>query len=355
MMKKSVLPFFSCYPVLGLLLIVTLFNQVIAPLSFAQTTVMEETASEEAAMFARETPPALPENISQAADLIIALANGEVTLIDLSAPMAVPEGIAETKDIEYGNVNGRPLLLDLYQPRERSGKLPGIILIHGGGWSGGQRSDYKYYCVRFPLMGYVVATVSYRFVGEAPFPACVEDVKCAVRWMRANADKYGIDPDAIAAIGGSAGGHLAMMLGYSPGVAELEGTGGHAEFSSAVQAVVNLYGPTDITLKEFHDNKTLLAFFGGKHYDEVPDQYRLASPITHLKKEAPPTLIIHGTDDDTVPVSQADLLAARLKELGCPHEYLRLQGYPHTLDIAVETNRHVRWHIYHFLDKYLKR
>ncbi len=323
--------------------------------SYAQPAVQDETAREEAALFALETPPALPENISQAADLIVAIANGELTLIDLSSPMPVPESIVETKDIEYGNVNGRPLLLDLYQPQERSGPLPGIVLIHGGGWSSGQRSDYKYYCVRFPLMGYVVATVSYRFVNEAVFPACVEDVKCAVRWMRANADKYGINPEAIAAIGGSAGGHLAMMLGYSAGVAELEGRGGQGEYSSAVQAVVDLYGPVDMTLEEFHENKTLLAFFGGKHFNEIPDQYRLASPNTHLKKGMPPTLIIHGTDDDTVPVSQADLLEARLKELDCPYEYLRLKGYPHTLDIAVEINKYVRWHIYHFLDKHLKR
>jgi len=314
-----------------------------------------DIASEEAALFALETPPPLPEAIKGPGDVLVAIANGDLTLIDLSAPMPVPDTVVETKDVEYGNVNGRPLLLDLYRPRESTGPLPGILLIHGGGWSGGQRSDYKYYCVRFPLMGYVVATVSYRFIDEAIFPACVQDVKCAVRWMRANAEQYGINPNAIAAVGGSAGGHLAMMLGYSAGVAELEGTGGHEKNDRAVQAVVNLYGPVDMTLEDFHENDTLLAFFGGKPFKEVPNQYRLASPLTHVKKNSPPTLIIHGTEDFTVPVSQADLLADRLKELGCDYEYLRLNGYPHTLDIGVETNKHVRWHIYHFLDKYLKQ
>ena len=173
--------------------------------------------------------------------------------------------------------------------------------------------------------------------------------------MRANAGKYGINPDKIAAIGGSAGGHLSMMLGYSAGVPELEGAGGHQEYSSAVQAVVDLYGPTDITLPEHHDNPTLLAFFGGKTFDEVPDQYRLASPITHLTKDAPPTLIIQGTDDEIVPVSQSDLLAERLKELGVEYEYLRLPGYPHTLDILLEANAYCRWHIYRFLDKHLRQ
>lgn len=326
------------------------------PFAAVSSTADEAPAvSEEAVLFAMAAPPPLPENINEMADLVVAAADGKLTLLDLDDPVPVPDTVIETKDIEYGNVNGRPLLLDLYQPREHSGPLPAVVFIHGGGWSGGQRSDYKYYCVRFPQMGYVVATVSYRFVDEAIFPACVQDVKCAVRWMRANAEKYGINPDAIAAVGGSAGGHLAMMLGYSAGVAELEGDGGHPEYSSAVQAVVNLYGPVDMTLEEFHENKTLLAFFGGKHFTEIPDQYRLASPMTHVKQGVPPTLIIHGTDDETVPVSQADLLAERLKELGCEYKYLRLTGYPHTLDILLEVNKHVRWHMYHFLDKYLKK
>ena len=324
---------------------------LLLPCASYASVAVEET---EAALFALETPPPLPENINEMADLVIAAANGELTMIHLSDPVPVPDSVVETKDIEYGNVNGRPLLLDLYQPRDREGPLPGIVLIHGGGWSGGNRSDYKYYCVRFPQMGYVVATVSYRLVGEAPFPACIEDVKCAVRWMRAHAEQYGINPDAIAAIGGSAGGHLSMMLGYSPDVPELEGTGGHEDYSSAVQAVVNLYGPTDLTPEEFHEHPTLVAFFGGKTFAEAPDQYRLASPLTHLRKGAPPTLVIQGTDDDIVPVAQADLLVERLRELGVEHEYLRMHGYPHTLDILVEINRYVRWHIYHFLDKHLK-
>jgi len=122
--------------------------------------------------------------------------------------------------------------------KRRSSKAVGVARA---GWAKGDRKDYKYYTVRYAKRGYVVATISYRFVKEAIFPAYVQDAKCAVRWMRANADKYPIDPKRIVAIGGSAGGHLAMMLGYSAGVPELEGNGGHAKFSSAVQVVVNLY------------------------------------------------------------------------------------------------------------------
>jgi len=316
--------------------------------------VLPET---EAALVALESPPPLPENITNTGDLLMQLGLGNLTKLDIeeAEKAPVPDDVEEIKDIQYGDGDGTPLLLDLYLPRDRKEPLPGVIFIHGGGWSGGKRSDYRYYTMRVAQMGYAVATVSYRLVPKAVFPAAVQDVKCAVRWMRANADKYSINPDRIAAIGGSAGGHLSMMLGYSEGVPELEGKGGHQEYSSAVQAVVNLYGPVDITLPEHHDNPTLLGFFGGKRFDEAPDQYRLASPITHLTADAPPTLIIHGTDDLTVPVDQADLLASRLKELGVEYEYLRLEGYPHTLDIILEANAYCRWHIYRFLDKYLRK
>ena len=128
------------------------------------TAFCEETslASEEAALFALKTPPPLPENINEMADLVVAAANGELTMIDLQAPIAVPENVIETKDIEYGNVDGRKLQLDLYQPREHSGPLPAVIFIHGGGWSGGDRSDYQVYTIAFAQKGYVAATIGYR-------------------------------------------------------------------------------------------------------------------------------------------------------------------------------------------------
>ncbi|NLN92411.1 MAG: alpha/beta hydrolase [Candidatus Hydrogenedens sp.] len=304
-------------------------------------------------LVALEEPPALPANINQESDLHLAVGKGEVTLLNLSDPVPVPETVIETTDIEYGRVGDRALLLDLYRPARQEGPQPGLIFIHGGGWSSGKKSDYKYYTVRFAQMGFVVATISYRFVQEAPFPACVEDAKCAVRWMRAHADEYGIRADAIAVAGGSAGGHLAMMLGYAADTPELEGKGGHEQFSSAVQAVINLYGPTDLTPEEFHNHPTLTAFFGGKSYDQVPESYALASPMHHLDKNDPPTLVIHGTDDSTVPVAQADLLVAQLEKLEIPHEYLRMKGYPHTLDILLEANQFVRWHMYRFLKTHL--
>ncbi|MEA3365474.1 MAG: alpha/beta hydrolase, partial [Candidatus Hydrogenedentes bacterium] len=191
----------------------------------------------------------------------------------------------------------------------------------------------------------------YRLVDQAKFPAAVEDAKCAVRWMRAHAGEYGIDPDNIAVIGGSAGGHLAMMVGYSDD-SEFKGAGDYQDVSSAVQAVVNFYGPYDLTAdiaKESGDVKDFL----GATYEENPNIYLEASPMHYLDEGGPPTLIFHGTIDDVVPIEQSDRLAARLEELGISHEYLRFEGWPHTMDLAGPVNERCRWFMYRFFEKHL--
>ncbi len=313
----------------------------------------QQARIDEAALLAADTPPPVPTGFKTRQDVMQAVLTGRLTVLNPKMRIPVPDNVLELKDVEYGRVGDRPLLLDLYVPKGLTRPVPALIFIHGGGWQGGDRRDYKYYTVRYAKRGYVAATISYRFVKEAIFPACVQDAKCAVRWMRANAAKYHVDPKRIAALGGSAGGHLAMMLGYSAGVPELEGDGGHAGVSSAVQAVVNLYGPVDLTVPVAHEHPITMAFFGGKTYKEAPDQYKLASPITHLDKNDPPTLILQGTLDELVPVAQADMLAKRLKALGIPCMYDRLEGYPHTMDISREVNIRCQWFIHRFLEKRL--
>lgn len=309
---------------------------------------------EEEALLAAAEPPPIPPGFTSEQEVLGAILERKLTLLSPLMAVPIPHGVVELKDIEYGRVGERALLLDLYLPEGLDRPRPGLIFIHGGGWEGGKRSDYKYYTVRYGKRGYVVATISYRLVQEAPFPACVQDAKCAVRWMRANAEKYHVDPNKIGVFGGSAGGHLALMVGYSSDVAELEGEGGHAEYSSAVQAVVDFYGPVDLTLPiRERDRQLVRNFFGGKSYDEAPAQYALASPMTHLDNADPPTLIFHGTIDDLVPVAQSDLLAAKLEELGIPHAYERIEGYPHAMDMAKEINIHCRWYTNRFLAKYL--
>ncbi len=244
--------------------------------------------------------------------------------------------------------------LNLYSPKRIDRAVPGLIFIHGGGWSSGSRDDYHFYGVKFAERGYVVASVSYRLAPNHPFPAAVHDVKCAVRWMRSSAAKLHVNPDRIGVVGGSAGGHLAMMIGYSSDVHELEGTGGHAGISSRVNAVVNFYGPTDLTTPFAANNKTVINFIGGKKIDDARNQFELASPITHVTKDDPPTLIFHGTIDDIVPIAQADLLAKKLESLGVPHRYDRLKGWPHGLDLAEVVNRRCLRLMTGFLQKHLQ-
>ena len=279
--------------------------------------------------------------------MLAAYALKELKLMNLNPPL--PDGVAEHKDIEYGRVGARSLQLDLFTPTNLTHSVPGLIFIHGGGWKGGKRQDYRVYTTHFAKLGYVVATISYRLVPEAPYPACVQDAKNAVRWMRANAAQWHVDPDRIVVIGGSAGGHLSMMVGFSADVPELEGTGGYPGVPSKVSAVVNFYGPADLTTPFATNSGLVKALLGGKTYAEAPELYRQASPLSHLKKGAPPTLTFHGTIDEIVPIDQADSLDARMKSLQLEHEYERLEGWPHTMDASVPVNAYAKARIEDFL------
>jgi acetyl esterase/lipase len=303
-----------------------------------------------AASLPADLPPP-PKGYKSNAEVMLAI--GLKAIKPISQPKEVPEGVVETRNLEYARIGDRSLQLDLYQPAKLDRPVPGLVFIHGGGWSGGSREVYKYYTVRYAQRGYVAATISYRLVGEAPYPAAVEDAKSAVRWLRANAAKYHIDPDRLAAVGGSAGGHLAMMLGYSADAKQFERMGGNPGVSSGVQAVINFYGPFDMTTPFARTNSTVQRFLSGKTYDEAPELYRESSPANYLRAGAPPTLIFHGTIDEIVPIDQADLLARRLKELRVPFVYDRLEGWPHTLDLAESVNERCQALMNRFLAKHL--
>jgi len=163
--------------------------------------------------------------------------------------LLIPESKAELLEIEgltYAKYGERILQLDLFKPKEQSEALPAIIWIHGGGWRGGTRDSGHKMARYFAERNYVAVAISYRLSGEAPFPAQIHDCKAAVRWLRANAQAYGIDPKRIGAIGNSAGGHLAALLATSAGVEELEGDGGNEVYSSALQAAVGSGAQTDL-------------------------------------------------------------------------------------------------------------
>jgi acetyl esterase/lipase len=296
-------------------------------------------------------PPPLPPGYPTNEALVAAILSGKIKLVDLQN-ITVPDTVEERLGIAYGNGGGRALHLDLYLPKERNEPAPAILFLHGGGWKHGQRDQMKYYCIQFAARGFVTATATYRLSGEAPFPAAVQDVKCAVRWLRANESAFKIDPDRIVVSGNSAGGHLAMMIGYADDPV-LEGSGGHAGISSRVRAVVNFYGPTDLTTDFAREQGLVKSFMDEKSIEEAPENYRLGSPVIHLTPDDPPTLIFHGTIDDTVPVAQADRLAEKLKSLGIAHVYERYEGWPHTLDLALEVNRRCVYQMERFFQQHV--
>jgi acetyl esterase/lipase len=300
-------------------------------------------------------PPDPPAGFSTSDEAFQAVLSGKVPRSD--PPVDPDLAVVVTPDVEYGNPGDRPLLLDLYSPREPGQPLPAIVFIHGGSWRGGKKEDYRSYATYFAQRGYVCASVQYRLSKEAPFPAAVHDAKAAIRFIRANAKSLGVDPQRIGVAGGSAGGHLAMMVGFSSDIASLDGNSGHPGVSSRVQCVVNLYGPTDMTTpyaqRVSTTNPAVKAFFAGT-YQEQPELYRAGSPIQYVSPDDPPTLIMHGTVDELVPINQADILATKLAEVGVPYIYDRLPGWPHSMDTARPVNERVLWFAERFFDRYLK-
>ncbi len=205
------------------------------------------------------------------------------------------------------------------------------IFIHGGGWKGGKRSDYMTYLVSFAEKGYMTATVSYRLKRDSIYPASVEDVSDAVEWVLKNGENFGYDSQRVALIGGSAGAHLSMLTAY--GWRDLQLQMDSSLNTNRIKAVVDIYGPVDLT-GEYAQNQSLVTGFIGHLYSQSPDLYKEASPITYLNKDNSPTLILHGTSDKLVPITESDILKSRLDELGVPNEYYKLPFWPHSMDIA---------------------
>jgi len=239
------------------------------------------------------------------------------------SPSATPRTIL---DIPYATVNGNPLALDLDLPAG-AGPFPVIVWIHGGAWAEGDKVGGP--AAFYAALGYAVARVNYRLSGDAVFPAQLFDVKGAVRWLRANAAKYGLDGDHIDAWGASAGAHLAAMLGTTGGVADLEGdTGGNLDRSSRVTGVVDWYGPTDflrmdeqmvcdpprrVKADSPQSGESLLI---GCQLSSCPDKAKRANPIAYVSGDDAPFLIVHGMHDCTVPHGQSQLLYDALKAAG---------------------------------------
>lgn len=251
----------------------------------------------------------------------------------LTAPVRAQADKSEIKverDVVFGKGGDVDLKLDLAMPRDGDGLFPAVLCIHGGGWRGGDRQQMSASIAAFAGRGYVAVTPDYRLVPKGRFPAQIEDCKAAVRWLRANAKTYKINPDRIGAIGFSAGGHLACLLGTSDKNDGLEGTGGNAEQSSRLQAVVSFFGPTDFTVpwEKSTEDTFLIPFLNGTRADKA-NTYKKASPITYATKDDPPFLFIHGTEDRLVPLAQSKLLAEKLQSLGVSATVIEVKGEGH--------------------------
>lgn len=263
------------------------------------------------------------------------------------------------RDLEYARVDGKSLRLDLYlPPREEGGRLPVVVWIHGGGWLGGDKSGTP----APEVLGnrYAVASITYRLSWEATFPAQIHDGKAAVRWLRAHADRYGLDPERIGVWGASAGGHLAALLGTSGGVAELEGAvGGHLDQESRVQAVCVFFGPTDLLAalepgawpSQASSTSPVALLLGGPVVEQA-DLARLASPVAHVSADDPPFLLVHGDRDATVPVDQSERLHRALTSAGVSSTLYIVRGAGHGIG-SVRRDPAVDELVRQFFDRHL--
>jgi acetyl esterase/lipase len=267
----------------------------------------------------------------------------------------VPDDVIFETGIEYTNPDNQHLQLNLARPKKGEGPFPAVICIHGGGFRAGSREGYNGQCIRLAQHGYVAMTVSYRLAPKYKFPAAVHDVKAAVRWARANAEKYHIDPERIGVTGGSAGGHLAQFLGVTADLPEFEGDGGNRDKSSRVVCVVNVYGPSDFTKSygKSVDAAEVLPLFLGGNLETARKEHLRASPLYWVTPNAAPTLCIHGTEDKYVAHEQAVWMVDKLKAAGIEAELLTLEGAGHGFkgkDLEASDKALVA-----FFDKYLKR
>lgn len=263
-----------------------------------------------------------------------------VTLVAMAVPPAIAQELVLEENLVYGKADDVELKLDLARP-SGDGPFPAVVFIHGGGWYSGNRQAYRSAIEEGAKRGYVAATISYRLMAfdqahketaaATPiFPAQLHDAKAAIRWMRAHAGTYHIDPERIGVTGRSAGGHLSLMLGLTDEQSGLEGNCGNAGLSSRVQAVVNVYGPTDMpAIHETSSVAWIFRLFLGGTPDQVAETYRAASPVTYASQDDPPVLTLHGDQDRAVPLAQAKLLDEKMKSAGASHTLMIFAGQGH--------------------------
>ncbi|MDG2170992.1 MAG: alpha/beta hydrolase [Opitutales bacterium] len=244
----------------------------------------------------------------------------------------LPKGIEAHEDLVYAKYGDRELTLDLYKPKSFSGRQPAVVFIHGGGHYKGDPSSYTAMAMDLADQGYVTLNIFYRLSGEAPFPAAIQDCKAAVRWARANAKKYRIDPNQIGSVGGSAGGHLSGLLGTSGPASYLNGLGGNEDQPSSIQACVVMAGGMDYRTERTLDSMASdprrrgYTFLDGT-LESVPHNYHNASPVFHVSKATSPMCFMDGEFDS--PGTRYPEIIQKLDTLGVHHESHVIKNAPH--------------------------
>jgi acetyl esterase/lipase len=254
---------------------------------------------------------------------------------------ALPPGFVAEYGIKYVPNGDAAQELDLYFPEKHGAKpLPLLVWIHGGGWMSGSKAQVPY--LNQLRRGYIVASIEYRFSQKALFPAQIQDCQAAIRWLRANARKYNIDPNHVGVGGASAGGHLAALVGTSGGKKIFSPIGGNEDQSDRVQAVCDIFGPTNswTVIKQAEEDKNVKNIFkwnqgdpyskliGGK-LGQDKEKCDAVSPVKYVSKDSPPFLILHGDHDTLVPYAQSVELADLLAKAGVKVTLQRLPGAGH--------------------------
>lgn len=254
---------------------------------------------------------------------------GLASLCHAQGPIELEQDVWVLNDIEYAVIDGHSLTLDAYLPADRE-VHPAAVLIHGGGWRGGDKGSFRGQALRLARDGVAAFSLNYRLSGVAPYPAAVEDCVRAIRWIREHAAEYSVDPERLGAQGGSAGAHLSLMMALmEPDEDELDAGG--QPLKNRLVCVVSKCGPTDFTADDtMHREPAAVAFLGGPR-EERAEVYEQASPVTHLSPDDPPVLMVHGTEDRTVPYSQATILQQRCEQAGVPVELITIEGGGHGL------------------------
>jgi len=261
--------------------------------------------------------------------------------------------VASTKNVPYAIRGDVELSLDVYPPSERylgEPRRAAILYFHGGGWRAGSREMMRPDARAMAEHGYVGVPVQYRLVGQAPFPAQVEDVKAAVRWVRTHAAELGVDPERIVLWGSSAGAHLALLAAGTPGHAAFEGGSGPEDLSSEVAAVIAVHPPTELCVGQSGGRHTTSAvvLLGA---DATEAQAREASPITYASSAFPPTLLLHGTYDKMVNHAASEAMLGALRRAKVPVDLHLFHGHTHGFAALPSVRRRIAAEVDYFLDR----